>query len=284
MLIGSSSYFGSSSYYQKPFDFGAEMVKTSLMAARPAFELQFFLTQDAILERLSDDIDNIHNSVNTKGATALIDVQLNRLQNDLTVINDYKARTDAKAGRVEDTLASFSELITLADPSTITEFDAKLARTIDLIETTKTPYYEQYGVQDRLRGRKIDALAQLNALVHNNFATQGDIDAVTATVTAMRTDYLASQTIINSNVKIAYTLKKNGSNAIQELTRQASSIKTEALSDATSKVKDKQAYYSQLLTAISLSFETSLAIAQFLAENLVLPKKTEPGSLINLFT
>lgn len=282
MLIGSSSYFSQS--FPKPFDFGAAMVRTSLLAAGPAFELQFFLTQDAILTKLGEEIDNIHNAVNTKGATALIDLQISRLQNDLNGINDYKSRTDAKASRVEDTLANLIDLSTLADPASVAEFDTLLADTIFMMQKTKAPTYERYGVQDRLRGAKTEAIAQLQALVHNNFATQTDIDDTKAILTAIRTDYLASQSIINSNVKIAFTLQASGRKMLTELTRRVSNIKTAALSAATSKIKEKQQYYSQILTAISLSFEASQSFARFLAEAVNLPQEIEPGSVLNLFS
>ncbi len=278
MLIGNFSP------YQPPYNFGAAFARTALIAARPTFELQFFRTQDAILDQLDKDIENINKAVNTKGATALLRVQIKRLQNDSVTIGDYKTRTDAKAARVTLTLANFAELITLADPSTIAEFDAKLVETISLMETTKTPFYERYGVQDRLRAAKIDGLVQLQALVHNNFATQGDIDAVTATLTDIQSDYTASQTILNSNVEIAYSLQKNARTTITELSRQAANIRTDALGEATGKVKERQAYYAQVLTMISLSFEASQAFATFIAEAVALPQKIEPGSILNLFT
>lgn len=278
MLIGNFSP------YRPPYDFGAAFARTALIAARPTFELQFFRTQDAILDQLDKDIENINKAVNTRGATALLRVQIKRLQNDSVTIGDYKTRTDAKAARVTLTLANFAELITLADPSTIAEFDAKLVETISLMETTKTPFYERYGVQDRLRAAKIDGLVQLQALVHNNFATQGDIDAVTATLTDIQSDYTASQTILNSNVEIAYSLQKNARTTITELSRQAANIRTDALSDATGRVKERQAYYAQVLTMISLSFEASQAFATFIAEAVAIPQKIEPGSVLNLFT
>lgn len=282
MLIDNYSYFSQS--VPKPFDFGAAMVRTSLLAAGPAFELQFFLTQDAILTKLGEEIDNIHNAVNTKGATALLDLQISRLQTDLNDINAYKSRTDAKASRVEDTLSYLIDLSTLADPSSIAEFDTLLASTIHLMQKTYAPTYERYGVQDRLRGAKTDAIAQLQALVHNDFATQTDIDDTKAILTAIKTDYLASQSIINSNVKIAFTLQSSGRTTLSELTRQVSNIKTEALGAATSKIKAKQQYYSQILTAISLSFEASQSIARFVAESVNLPQEPEPGSILSLFS
>lgn len=278
MLIGTFSS------YQPLFDFGAAFARTALIAARPNFELQFFRAQDAILDNLDKEIDNINDAINTKGATALLDVQISRLQNDLAVINDFKARTDAKAGRVSDTLGNLAELITLAATGTVTEFDAKLVETIALMRTTRAPVYERYGVQDRLRGAKNDGLAQLEALVHNNFATQADIDNATAIMAAIQTDYLASQSIVDGNAKIAFTLQRNASTTIGELTRQVSNIKTTAISEATGKVKEKQQYYGQLLTMISLSFEASQAFTTYITESVVLPQEIEPGSVLNLFS
>lgn len=278
MLIGTFSS-------NKPsFDFGAAFAQTALVAARPAFELQFFNTQDSILRQLNDDIDNINNSVNTRGATALLNVQLSRLNNDLSIINEYKARTDAKASRVSDTLDNLAELITLAAPGTVAEFDTLLAQTIDLIQKTKAPTYERYGVQDGLRAAKNDALAQLEALAHNNFATQTDIDDTVAILTAIQSDYTASETIIESNTKIAFTLHESANRTISELNRQVSNITTDALSEATGKIKEKQEFYGQLLSAISLSFEASQAFTAFIAESVAFPQKIEPGSVLNLFS
>jgi hypothetical protein len=278
MLIGT---FNS---YQPPFDFGAAMVQTSLAAAAPAFELQFFLTQDALLEKLNNEINDINGSVNTKTATALLNVQISRLNNDLDSINDYKNRTDAKATRITDTLDYLSELSTLAAPGTVAEFDAKLAGTIHLMQKTDAPTYERYGVQDRLRRAKNDGLAQLEALAHNNFASQADIDNANAIISDIQTDYLASKTIVDSNTTISFNLQQNATETISELSRQASNIKIEALDKATDEVKEKQERFSQILTAISLSFEASQNIANFVAEKVALPQKIEPGSVLNLFS
>ena len=105
--------------FDTSFTLSASLAQTALLAARPAFELQFFRAQEAILDNLSDDIDNIQNAVNTKGATALLNVKVKQLQSELNVINDYKTTTDAKASRISDTLAALAELTTLADPSTV---------------------------------------------------------------------------------------------------------------------------------------------------------------------
>ena len=275
---------GTFNSYQPSFNFGAAFAQTALIAARPAFELQFFKTQDSILQQLSDDIDNINDAVNTRGATALLNVQLSRLNNDLAAINDFKSRTDAKASRVSDTLDNLVELVTLAAPGTVAEFDTLLAQTIDLIQKTKAQTYERYGVQDGLRSAKNDALTQLEALAHNNFATQTDIDDTVAILTAIQSDYTASETIVESNTKIAFTLQESANRTISELNRQVSNITTDALSEATGKIKEKQQFYGQLLSAISLSFEASQAFTAFIAESVALPQKVEPGSVLNLFT
>ncbi len=270
--------------FDTKFSLSGSIAQTALAAARPAFELQFFRTQEDILNRLSEDVENVQNAVNTKGATALLDLQIKRLQNDFTLINDYKTRTDKKASRVADTLANLGELITLAAPGTVAEFDAKLAETISLMDTTDTPIFEQFGVQDRLRKAKTDGQAQLEALVHNNFATQADIDNTVAILTTIQTDYTASETIIDSNTKIAFTLRSSTNDTIAELTRQASNIKTAALAEASDKVKAKQEQYSQLLTALSLAFEASQEFTKFIAASLASAQDTEVGTVFDIIS
>lgn len=270
--------------YRPVFDFGAAFAQTAAAAARPAFELQFFLTQSSLLDQLDKEVENINSAINTSGATALLDIQISKLNTDLASINDFKARTDAKSSRVSDTLTSLAELSTLAAPGTVAEFDTKLTETISLLRTTNAPVYERYGVQDRLRLAKTDALAQLEALVHNNFATQTDIDDTTAIIAAIQTDYLASQSIVESNVEIGFNLQQSAQTTIGELGRQVSGIKADALGAATGAVKEKQAFYAQLLSTISLSFEASQAFTTFIAENISQSQEPEPGSVLNLFS
>jgi hypothetical protein len=270
--------------FDTSFNLSASIAQAAIAAARPAFELQFFRTQDAILDRLNKDIENVQDSISTKGATALLDVQIKRLQNNLELINDYKTRTDRKASRVSDTLSNLTDLISLAAPGTVAEFDAKLTETISLMQTTKTPIFEQFGVQDRLRKAKTDGLAQVEALVHNNFATQTDIDNTTAILTAIQSDYTASQTIIDSNTKIAFTLQQSKTTTISELSRQVSNIKTAAIGDATDKVKAKQEQFSQLLTALSLAFEASQEFTNFVVQSLEAGQNIENGSVFDIIS
>jgi hypothetical protein len=270
--------------FDTSFNLSASIAQAAIAAARPAFELQFFRTQDAILDRLNKDIENVQDSISTKGATALLDVQIKRLQNNLELINDYKTRTDRKASRVSDTLSNLTDLISLAAPGTVAEFDAKLTETISLMQTTKTPIFEQFGVQDRLRKAKTDGLAQVEALVHNNFATQTDIDNTTAILTAIQSDYTASQTIIDSNTKIAFTLQQSKTTTISELSRQVSNIKTAAIGDATAKVKEKQEQFSQLLTALSLAFEASQEFTNFVVQSLEAGQNIENGSVFDIIS
>ena len=277
MLIDDSSFFRPT-----PFNFSAAMAQTALLAARPAFELQFFRTQEAILDKLAAEIDNIQNAVNTDGATALINLQIKQLQGELVFINEYKERTDKKVSRIGDTLSGLGDLLTLADPGTVAEFDARLAETIDLMQKTNTPLSERYGVPDRLRNAKLDGLAQLQALAHNNFATQADIDNATAIINDIQADYLASQPIVTSNSNIAFTLQTSANDTITELTRQASNIRTDALNAATDEIQAKQKEFGQALTALSLAFEVSQEFATFIAKSVALPQEIEPGSVVSL--
>lgn len=278
--------FGSiyNSYQPKLFDFGAALVKTAQLGARPTFELQFYNTQSAQLDALDREIAQINAESDTSGATALLRTKVTDLERTLDLIDDYKTRTDARIAKISLTLEQLADLDTLADPSTVADFDAKLAETIDTIEKTETKTYEIYGVNDKVREHKDDALTRLRSLVHNNFQTPQDIASVKAELTAIRDNYLASQSIAGANANLAYTTYTSTQDRLTEIRGRISAIKFEANADAFAKIQERKDYYSQILSVLSLAFEASQQITNFVANEVNLPHKTDPGSVVNLFS
>src|SRR3546814_15552167 len=105
------------------------------MAAAPNFELQFFNTQNAVLDQLNKDIDAIQDTVSTRGATALLNVQIKKLEAEKADIDAYKQRTDSKVRKIAAATEYVTELLALADPSTAAGFAEKLA----LLRRTSEP-------------------------------------------------------------------------------------------------------------------------------------------------
>lgn len=278
--------FGSIGGTSQPqlFDFGAAFVQTTNAGARPAFELRFFNTQNAQLDKLDAEIEAIYARTDTAGATALLNTKVTSLESTLEQISDFKTRTDARIAKVSLLLEQLGDLDTLADPSTAAEFDAQLAETLDTLNKTEARPYEFFGVNDKVRSNKFDAISRLEALNHNNFATQGDIDAVTAELDTIRNNFLSSQQIANTNANLAYTKYTSTSSRLYDIKGQISSIRIDANATAISEVEERKKYYGELLSTLSLAFEASQNLTDFVANNAIMPQKVDPGSVLNLFS
>ena len=270
-------------YQPQLFDFGAAFVRTAQLSARPSFELNFYNTQNAQLDALDRDIQRIGRESNTTGATALLRTKVTSLESTLGQIGDFKDRTDTRIAKSTLIVQQLNELGTLADPSSVAGFDAKLTELIDTIEKTEARSYEYFGVNDKVRKHKADALSRLQSLVHNDFATQQDIDDVTAELATIRGNFLSSQQIANTNASLAYTKYSSTSRRLGEIKGQIASINIEANADVLGKIQDRKEYYSEVLTVLSLAFEASQNLTDFVANSLQ-PQKIDKGSVLNLFS
>ena len=275
------SIYGSSQ--PKLFDFGAALVKTAQLSARPTFELRFYNTQNAQLDALERDIEQIYAKTNTDGATALLRTKVSKLQTTLEQIGEFKTRTDTRIAKSTLVIDQVNALDSLADSSTVAEFDAKLAEAIDTIQKIEARPYEYFGVNDKVRKHKFDALSRLQALSHNNFATQQDIDDVKAELAVIRGNFLTSNQIANTNASLAYKKYAGTNTRLSNIKGQISSISIDANADAIGKVQERKEYYAQVLSVLSLAFEASQNLTDFV-NSAVLPQKTDPGSVLNLFS
>jgi small-conductance mechanosensitive channel len=265
------------------FDIGAALVRTAQQGARPAFELNFYNTQNAQLDALDRDIEKIRLESNTSGATALLKTKITGLERSLGQISDYKERTDARIAKSTLIIEQLNDLGNLADPSSVAEFDAKLAQLIDTVNKTEARSYEYFGVNDKVRKHKADALASLNSLSHNGFATQQDIDDVNATLSAIRSDFMSSNQIANTNANLAFTQYTSTSRQLNEIRGQMSAITIDAKAEVFGKIEERKRYYSEILTVLSLAFEASQNLTNFVGDSLQ-PKKIDKGSVLNLFS
>lgn len=260
------------------------LVRASQIAARPAFELRFFNTQEAVLDRLDKKIAEIRNSTDTGSATALLEVELKSLEREAKAIDEYWDRTKTNRINVETIIGQLTDLVALSDPSTVAAFDAKLAETIETIEKLDTPVFEFYGTRDGLRKIKQDALDTLNTLNHNNFATADDISSVQSTLNSISADFSAAVEITRVNEEMAFKLTESLDRQIDDINGTIGSIRLDAQVEKLEKVEKEREHASNVLTALSLAFEASQAITNFVAQNTVYKRQIAPGSVLNLFT
>ena len=116
MITGLKSSFDTISIAQ-------QFVQTAAAAQRPAFELAFFQTQNAVLDRMDKEIAALQEAQLTTGATALLDTQVKNLERELVDIRDYESRTKTNDINVQTVLDQITDLKALATSATVTEFD-----------------------------------------------------------------------------------------------------------------------------------------------------------------
>lgn len=264
--------------------FAQSFVRTSQLSAGPNFELQFFNTQNAVLDQLNEDVTEIQNGINTNGATALLNVQIAKLEENGARISAYKDTADTKAKKIDAALEYITELESLASSATTAEFDERIGLLHKTLEKAPSPSYEQFGTGDRFRKTKYDSLATLEAFNHNNFATQQDIDDTLATLSSMKQQLNVSKILVDNNASMAFGMQTSNSGRVLEVRSGIFDIEASAQSAATAEIEKKQEFYSQVLTVISLAFDASQEFTNFISDSVNFEKKTEPGSVLNLFS
>lgn len=264
--------------------FAQSFVQVSQLSAGPNFELQFFNTQNAVLDQLNDDVTAIQKGINTNGATALLNVKIAQLENNGERITDYKKTVDQKSQKIDAALEFITELEGLASSSTTAEFDSKMASLYATLEKAPSPTFEQFGTGDRFRKTKYESMATLDAFTHNNFATQQDIDDTLATLSAMKQKLNVSKVLVDNNAGLAFDLQTSNQGRILEIRSGIFKIETSAQSNATAEIEQKQEFYSQVLTVISLAFDASQEFTNFVSQSINFEQKTPAGSIMNLFS
>ena len=264
--------------------FAQSFVQAQQLAAGPQFELAFFNTQNALLDKLNEEVTEIQKGVNTNGATALLKVKISQIEEVGTRISAYKDTTDTKGKKIEAALEYITELEGLAAPATAAEFDQKFALLRDTLQKTPSPTYEQFGTHDRLKTTKFAALASIDAHAHNNFATQQDIDDTLAVLSSIKGDLNVSKALVDINGDIAFDLQRANSAKRLGIRSDIFEIEASAQAAATASIEQQQELYSKILTVISLAFDASQEFTNFIAQETNFDKKTPAGSILNLFS
>lgn len=265
------------------FSFARSFAALAQAAARPAFELQFSAAQNAVLDRLDTQIAELQSSDLFLGKTATLRVKLSQLENRLPEIESYRESVTTNRTTTLDILNGLAEARDLTDPGTVAEFDAKLAEVVALVEKLQTRPFALIGVDDGLLQTKPQVQADLAAITTNNFATAADIQAVQDTIDSLTTTLNGTLAVLEINDDDAFDSLAALQRQQAEVQRQIDGIETEQRQKRLDEVNDLREQASRTLSIISLGFEGSQNITQFLTENLTLSQRPAPGSVLNLF-
>jgi len=260
----------------------ATLVRMAQLAQGPAFELQFFATQNAAIGRLNAEIEKINAEADASGKNALFDLELEGLDRRHTTAALFRDQTAAKLGKVKQIELQLLELSTLSGPGTLAAFDTLKAEIRSVVQKLDTPLVQSLGMPDGSYKLKREALARLDAIVHNDFATQADIDAVKAELAALGERFASVKTAIVINDDLADALVTSLDRQRNEVRGAITAAKINASADVTERVKQKKDQLSQILTVFSLAFEASKGLTDFVTANTVMRPVSKAGSVFDL--
>lgn len=259
------------------------LVRLSQAAARPNFELQFNIAQNAALERLNKEIEAFQDDDFGRGRTALLRVKASRLERELAEAKDYKAVVTGNRLTVKDTLDQLEALRALADPASVTDFEAKRSEVLETLDKLRTAEASRLGAPDGLRQAKADGLAEIEAIVTNDFATAADIQAAQDAIDGVAATFTRSLSILEVNQVLASNLVKSVDRVLDEARLKIDDITIAERKAQIDKIQALQQRTATILTSVSLAFEAAQYMSDFIAQNTVLPQEIEPGSVLNLF-
>lgn len=252
-------------------------------AARPNFELQFSIAQNAALDRLDRKIEEFQDSNFGRGQTALLRVDAARLERKLEEGSAYNATAETNRLTVKDLLDELTALRGFADPATVAEFETAQTQVLESLDRLLTAQPSRLGAPDGLSRAKSDGIAAISAVVTNNFASAADIQAAQDAIDALSADLTQSLSIIEINDTLSDTLIKSAQRSLADANAKIDEIENGERLRQLAEIEELREQTATVLTSLSLSFEGSQALTDALVKTTLLPREIEPGSVLNLF-
>ncbi len=255
-------------------------------AARPNFELQFNILQNAIIERINKDIDAINESSTENQVDAFLLLSQKKLtlfKENLARFAFYNARNAWTIPDLQDKLDQLESAVNANDTAT---FDSLLAQVNDAVGNLQAPDGSTIAITipDGITALRRDGLLNVDGTKITAYSQFADSAEALAAIESAR-DQLGislSNVLIKAeaaeNIRVVTDRKLTATIFAIETARTAGEAEKAA---ELAKVREN---YSQLLNALSLAFESSQAMAEQLGKNLFDPNRVAPGSVINMFT
>ncbi len=259
------------------------LVRLSQAAARPNFELQFNIAQNTALERLNKEIESFQDDDFGRGKTALLRVKASRLERELAEAKDYKTLVASNRLTVMDALGQLEALRDLADPANVSAFEAKRSEVLETFDKLRTAAPGRLGAPDGLRQAKAEGLAEIEAIVTNDFATAADVQAAQDAIDGVAGTFNQSLPIVEINQVLATNLIESVDRSLDEARLKIDDITIAERKAQIDKIQALQDRTATILTSISLAFEGAQYMSDFITRNTVLAPEIGPGSVLNLF-
>jgi hypothetical protein len=269
-----------------PPSFAVSFARLATIAVAPRLELQFNIMQNTLLGRLDKDIATLQDGgATTPGETAHLTRRIASATAKLAELEPYATRTSANKALVNATLDAIAEMSALADPTTLAEFEAKRAQVLDILDRIQTSGNLPVGmVNDGLKKLRGDTIASIEGIVTNDFLAQADIDVAVATLDALTVTMTDGLTL----VELANDTAQNSVAALAEIKRSTEAellvYEGEAKAALEKKIEDARDYYGRILSSLSYSLDSAVALTGAMNGILNPEKPPESGTMLDFIT
>ena len=167
--------------------------------------------------------------------------------------------------------------------STVSAFEDKRTELLGTLDKLRTLTASRLGASDGLSSTKADSIAAIEDIVTNDFATAADITAAQDAINEVTSDLNASLTIIELNKAAASSLIDSADRGLSEARLRIDDIVVAERKKNIDAIRELEAQTATILSSISLAFEASQFLTQYVNQNAVQPREIDPGSVLNLF-
>lgn len=255
-------------------------------AARPNFELQFNVLQNAIIERINKDIE----AINQSSTESQVDAFLLLSQKKLTLFKEnldrftfYNARN---AWTIPDLQDKLDQLETAVNANDTAAFDSLLAQVNDAVGNLRAPDGSTVAITipDGITALRRDGLLNVNGTRVTAYSQFADSAEALAAIESARSRLNVSLVNVLVKAEAAENIRVVTDRKLTATIFAIETARTAGEAEKAAELAKVRENYSQLLNALSLAFESSQAMAEQLGKNLFDPNRVAPGSVMNMFT
>ena len=284
-MVGAANMLGGSSFAQA-------MVRTSDLAGKPQFELQFNILQNTIIDRLNEKIEDAIAEDNLQNGK--IDIFLLESAKNLTTVQQgIEQFTFENAHNIRAMVPILEHLENLGSKLSANDTDgfnrelARLNNTTGKLKITNgvtVGIFSDDGIQ-KLRNAGVlrydDSGTAKRATSLSDFA---DNAAASAAIDAAKNEIANVSTSLVYKQEGAEVVKQGTANSLNSTLLQIEAARVADQGKKAEEITKLREEYGHLLNALSLAFESSQVLTNKLGSALFEAPRLDKGSVLNLFT
>lgn len=269
-------------------NFASQFAQRTLASQRVAFELQFNLLQNSLINRFNTKVDDVNQTpLNTQRKITDLQKEAKALVSSLPALQEYRQGNNNNLGHLNSLFDEMSDLFATfnqdanVDASEVAAFEAQRDKVVQHVNNLYI-----FVHPDIYDGKVIQRLKENVDNISGLTVTAGlltDNQAVVDSLTQFQTEISIGITVTQNTVSTTLDLEKKIEQEFSFVDASLLELTTEEQARRDQEIANMRVDLGNVLRAISLSFELNAGFADALQARLSDPRP-QPGSVLNLFT